>query len=253
MKPILLTLILVAPCYGVPILDQVNDEGLGSVWFNGGYSYIQKQQGVTAGMDGQLLGIDLWHYGSFGNGTSVIGINLGEAWQYDEADYEVLVTLPNRPFPQIEYVDFSEADIQLSAGDKFTICVRGSDGDLNGIGLHGNGNYGPRYFGGMLWTWNHRISGEPGLVFDSEDYDYKFRTWMEPPPGPGDFNEDGLVDDADLAVWQVGFGTEYSGSDLLDWQRNQTVIAAVTSVPEPSSLVLLALVLLAQIKIKDLF
>lgn len=79
---------------------------------------------------------------------------------------------------------------------------------------------------------------------------------------PGDFDEDGDVDDADLIVWESGYGTaagaeatdgdsdgdgDVDGRDFLQWQRNfgQTSWTYVppgplTSVPEPTTLLLAA-------------
>lgn len=59
-------------------------------------------------------------------------------------------------------------------------------------------------------------------------------------PSPGDFDGDGDVDGADLLVWQRGFGTTYSASDLASWKSqfgSATSVAA--SVPEPLSWTLL--------------
>ncbi len=73
-----------------------------------------------------------------------------------------------------------------------------------------------------------------------------------------DFNNDGLVDTADLALWQTGFGTaggagrtdgdadgdlDSDGADFLVWQQQFGLtagpLATSVGVPEPSSLVLL--------------
>jgi hypothetical protein len=61
---------------------------------------------------------------------------------------------------------------------------------------------------------------------------------------PGDFDNDGDVDADDLATWQAGYGSQYSGADFLTWQRNFTgpLSAAVRAVPEPSALSLMAAV-----------
>jgi peptidoglycan hydrolase-like protein with peptidoglycan-binding domain len=63
----------------------------------------------------------------------------------------------------------------------------------------------------------------------------------------GDFNLDDTVNMADLAVWQQNFGTVYTGSDFLLWQRrygaSQTPLGAeatVLSVPEPQAILLAA-------------
>ena len=61
----------------------------------------------------------------------------------------------------------------------------------------------------------------------------------------GDFNGDGAVDDADLALWEGGFGTNFDGGDFLAWQRNvaasgggaaQNGPAGQATVPEPAAL-----------------
>jgi hypothetical protein len=58
----------------------------------------------------------------------------------------------------------------------------------------------------------------------------------------GDFNGDGFVDGADLAIWQQGYGTNFNGSDFLAWQRNyhpaSGSFVAQTAVPEPGMNVL---------------
>jgi hypothetical protein len=58
-----------------------------------------------------------------------------------------------------------------------------------------------------------------------------------------DFNGDGAVDGADLAVWQQGYGTHFDGADFTAWQRNYRPVgggisALQTVVPEPSAFVL---------------
>jgi len=63
---------------------------------------------------------------------------------------------------------------------------------------------------------------------------------------PGDFNGDGAVDTADLTDptgWYTRFGADLDGIDFLDWQRNfdrgVVPFAAVQTVPEPSTVMLL--------------
>jgi hypothetical protein len=64
---------------------------------------------------------------------------------------------------------------------------------------------------------------------------------------PGDFDNDGDVDNDDLAEFQTGYGTQYDGRDLLSWQRNFTgpLSAAAQAVPEPSTLLLIGAVTLS--------
>lgn len=63
---------------------------------------------------------------------------------------------------------------------------------------------------------------------------------------PGDFNQDGEVDAADLQRWREQFGTTLDGGDFLTWQRNVGVGInqfndAMMLVPEPGSITLSAL------------
>jgi hypothetical protein len=73
---------------------------------------------------------------------------------------------------------------------------------------------------------------------------------------PGDFQLDGDVDNADLAVWRTGFGLatsatpgngdansdgQVSGADFLIWQRNHgiqppTIVSGIAPAPEPATL-----------------
>jgi hypothetical protein len=69
------------------------------------------------------------------------------------------------------------------------------------------------------------------------------------PSDPADFNDDGAVDGADLAVWEAAFGVNgnadangdglSNGADLLAWQRAfAPAAAAAAGVPEPTAAVL---------------
>jgi PEP-CTERM motif-containing protein len=67
---------------------------------------------------------------------------------------------------------------------------------------------------------------------------------------PGDFNNDGNVDGTDLSQWRDDFGVnadsdadgdgDSDGQDFLVWQRNHGHSGTLASVPEPTSLALLA-------------
>ncbi len=84
-------------------------------------------------------------------------------------------------------------------------------------------------------------------------------TTITPTPvfNPADFNEDGDVDSADLLIWQSAYGVnpngdtdndgDSDGRDFLFWQRAYTgpgPLTAAVAVPEPSTILLLASVLL---------
>jgi hypothetical protein len=75
-------------------------------------------------------------------------------------------------------------------------------------------------------------------------------------PG-GDFNNDGVVDGADLAAWTAAYGVspngdadgdgDTDGSDFLQWQQQlgSGVPATVAAVPEPGVLGMIAAVAFA--------
>lgn len=64
----------------------------------------------------------------------------------------------------------------------------------------------------------------------------------------GDFDGDDDVDGSDFLAWQRGFPGTFGPSDLTDWQNNYgptPPITAIQGVPEPASLVLTLLALIA--------
>lgn len=108
------------------------------------------------------------------------------------------------------------------------------DGGLN-IALPASGNEAPPgYY--MLFLVNDQ--GTPSVA-----------KWIRATPNimlDGDFNDDGVVDAADYAVWRDGLDTKYTADDYELWKSNFGATAgaaagagATASVPEPASLALL--------------
>ncbi len=91
--------------------------------------------------------------------------------------------------------------------------------------------------------------------------DSGFSLRIVPAPAAADFDEDGDVDGADLAKWQLGFGIasgaahnqgdadgdgDSDGSDFLAWQRSSPLgVPAGQPVPEPVTLVMVVICTLA--------
>jgi hypothetical protein len=68
---------------------------------------------------------------------------------------------------------------------------------------------------------------------------------------PGDFDGDGSVDAADLALWRADHGAQYSGNDFLAWQRNLGRSASLlAAVPEPSTAASSLIAVLATVSIR---
>jgi T5SS/PEP-CTERM-associated repeat protein len=65
---------------------------------------------------------------------------------------------------------------------------------------------------------------------------------------PGDFNQSGIVDAADFAVWRKGLGTMYTANDYVAWRnhfgRSAAGSTGLAAVPEPATAILLCAALL---------
>ena len=118
------------------------------------------QQGVTAGVSGPLIGVEVQR--SWEAGSSLFFINLGEPWQTDPNDFEARISIQ---WAQTwEYIDVSSANIYLQAGDKFVIGF--GEGYPWFIGNH------DKYSRGSVW-----MNGR-----EHPDTDLAFRTYTIPEP-----------------------------------------------------------------------
>lgn len=85
------------------------------------------------------------------------------------------------------------------------------------------------------------------------DIGYATVDWYTPPLSPADFDDDGHVDAADLATWQLAYSVgangdadndgDTDGRDFLLWQREYSgaSLTATVTVPEPVTLALIAM------------
>lgn len=98
-------------------------------------------------------------------------------------------------------------------------------------------------------TLTFAVTGFPDELFDgshSQTGGYELRVDMPHVGVPGDFDDDHNVDGADMIAWQRGDSpTPYSAGDLADWERGfaATRAPAISSVPEPSGLLLTACII----------
>ena len=150
---------------GVIVLDQESPRD--NAVINGGSPSITWQQGVVAGITGQLRGIEV--HTSFEIGVARFFVNVGSPWQTDANDFEtILSTSPGESNTWV-FVDTSAANIHLEAGDTFVIGIGGQQGNLWFQTNDFNG-----YPDGSLWL--------NGSEFDllGRGVDLAFRTYVEP-------------------------------------------------------------------------
>ncbi len=101
-------------------------------WFNLDASILTWQQQVRAGVDGQLEGVALHLTGITGQSELELTIGVGDAWSNN------LVFTTNVILEEISawhYIEMTDANIQLKAGDTFVIQTKGND---TGMELHGS-------------------------------------------------------------------------------------------------------------------
>ncbi len=155
-----------------PVLDQESPAWGES--FPANYTGVYWQQGVTVGVAGLLTRIDLYitQPGDFWD----LNIWRGAPWQNGLSDFYLPAALWDVPAGWLS-LDVSAGGLLFDVGDQFTIGVSGIAG---GDGFEGpwlGGNHvapGGAYAGGALWWDDFYHGGGNG------DYDFAFRTYMDP-------------------------------------------------------------------------
>jgi hypothetical protein len=211
-----------------------------------------------------------------GNGTGVIvnnsiGFDNNRNWYFDETSAQT----------QNLHVLKNNISYSGNSSDVFLSGVVHSFNTWNGIPVNGADFLslddtiarGPRNPDGSLPISNFlRLVSDSNLIDAGTDVGLPFNgtapdlgAFEYSPPvvyDPADFNEDGDVDDADLAFWQLGYGTQTGADkgdgdadddgdvdarDFLIWQRNYApgTLSASTAVPEPTTGVLLVITMAA--------
>jgi hypothetical protein len=153
-------------------LDQVNERDTGLHQFN--TAFLDLQQQVVAGQSGVLKSVDLF-VGQFSNSGRVLDffVHLGEAPQTDSPAFRTEYTIQSQDIGNWITIDVSSANIQLEAGDHFTIgAFAKSPGDLFLIATNSGHVDGDSYPAGSLW-----VNGSLELT-NGNDYDLLFRTRM---------------------------------------------------------------------------
>jgi hypothetical protein len=151
-----------------PLLDQENADVFSSL-LNGGSADYEWQQGVTAGVTGQLTRIALFvdYSDSAGEPAATqVSVTLGAPWQSGVPAWRTTTVLG------VGWTTFNltGAKIFVVTGDEFTIGIHGQSAhNFNpGFGF----SYGDQYQAGELFM--------NGSTVGSEGNDLLFRTYVKP-------------------------------------------------------------------------
>ena len=143
------------------VIDQVNPFS-NNTGFEAGENDLWQQE-VMVGMDGYLMGIDLYWLSNPGINNNKLDffLNVGSAWQNDVNDFRSTITF-NR-LNSWNFIDLSLANLYFLKGDQFVFGVQNTY-DNTTIG----GSYFNQYSAGDLFLGGHSYSN--GL------WDLGFRT-----------------------------------------------------------------------------
>lgn len=185
--------------------------------------------------------------GNSGNGDGVVNItDIGSGWHTFQATLK-----EDRVIIELDlFRDGLDNATGLSGVDA-TVEIETSYATAPAIPAQGQ-------VGGDAPFTSLRIGGPSGVSSLTEDetqnypgvFDNVSLALVDIPSGnPGDFDTDGDVDGRDFLLWQRGdspngvSGVSVSGDDLADWQANypSALVANVSAVPEPASLLLVGL------------
>ena len=171
----LVALLLSAPLHAqTGVLDQFSlppgpsSPGCGSVGYAASAGFIW-QAGVQAGMSGQLEGVDVFMYG-FTNTTVGVQIRKGVGWTTQPVLASSTATYLGT---QRIYVDFSAANIQLTAGEYFVIEFVGMG---TSAGLEGTNCATPNY-PEPIWV---KAGSSAPATHPNPNYRLGFSTYMLP-------------------------------------------------------------------------
>ena len=162
---------------GKPILDQFNPGTLSST-INGGSAAYEWQQGITAGIAGQLTRIDLFVAIDAALGevsATEVSLRLGSPWEIGTPAWTTTAVLSSG----WNTFDLAKAKILVDVGDEYVIGIHGqSEFNFNpGIGI----SYDEQYPGGDLFV--------NGSSAESEGNDLLFRTYVRPKRVKGNYQQ----------------------------------------------------------------
>jgi hypothetical protein len=151
---------------GAPILDQSNT--LHSSDLNGGSDAYEWQQGITAGVAGQLTEFDLFADEA---GPTQVSLFFTAPWNASPAAWSTIAAL-NAGWNAF---DVTAAAVFVSVGQQFAIGVHGQGNDIFPPAI--SFSYGDQYTAGALYV--------NGSTAESIGNDMNFRTYVAPVPEPG--------------------------------------------------------------------
>ncbi|MGI9428096.1 MAG: hypothetical protein ACR2NM_05520, partial [Bythopirellula sp.] len=161
--------------------------------------------------------------GDVGTGTTLVVED--SRWFFGEAgEFPTWMDIQN------DWIAIGSDPSDLSS--TMTVQIAAVDDSTNTLTLADAVNRG---VGDFLWLWKDS-TGAQRVVGNAASIGHQ-----ESPAIGGDFDRDGDVDGFDFLVWQRGLGSAYSASDLALWKSNYgttNLVAAATSVPEPSTIAL---------------